>query len=129
MATVLEPNPVARGTRISLPPAAEAVFIPLSAMTWEGFRAWAKSDEFPGRGTVAFLGGEVYIDMSPERIDTHTTLKSELYRVLGQLVRESGTGFFFPDGTLLSNQAAQVSNEPDGTFVSHAAFASGRVTL
>jgi Uma2 family endonuclease len=105
------------------------VILPLSAATWEGFRAWAKSDAFPQRGRIAFLGEEVFIDMSPERIDTHAGVKAELYRVLTQLVRETGAGFLFPDGVLVSNKAAQVSNEPDAVFVSHAAFAAGRAAL
>jgi Uma2 family endonuclease len=103
--------------------------LPTSAMTHDGFRAWAMSDDAPEFGRVSFLGSEIFIDMSQERIDTHVVVKGEVDRVLATWVRKADLGRFFPDGTLVSNPAAGVSNVPDAVFVSRESFASGRVRL
>jgi Uma2 family endonuclease len=103
--------------------------LPTSAMTHAGFRAWAMSDDYPDFGRVSFLGSEIFIDMSGERIDTHVVVKTEINGVLGPWVRKAKLGRYFSDGALISNEAAIVSNIPDAIFVSRQSFASGRVTL
>ncbi|HJZ91943.1 MAG TPA: Uma2 family endonuclease [Gemmataceae bacterium] len=103
-----------------------AVTIPPSAHTLDGFRAWAHSGELPAACRVTYIGGKVTIDMSPERAGSHGAVKMEVTRVLYGLCRERDLGQFFPDGTLVSNRTADVSNEPDAIFVAHATFASGR---
>jgi Uma2 family endonuclease len=92
----------------------------------DGFRAWVHSGELPAACRVTFIAGKVIIDMSPERAGSHGAVKMEVTAVLYRLTRERDLGQFFPDGTLVSNQAADVGNEPDGIFVAHATFASGR---
>jgi len=128
MSTVLEPVPSVPKVPASAGPTADhgAVSIPVAAMTWDGFRAWAKSGAFPERGKVAYLGEEIFVDMSPERVNSHADLKGELYFALRQLVRGTDQGFVYPDGLLVSNEAAQVANEPDLVYVSRAAIAGGR---
>ncbi|MEM6655049.1 MAG: Uma2 family endonuclease [Planctomycetota bacterium] len=101
---------------------------PSNVTTIDGFRAWASSDTFPETGKVAFVEGRLYFDMSPERIDLHTTLKGEVSLVLSLLVRDEDLGHFYPDGVLLTNKAAGVSNEPDASFASWATLESGRLT-
>jgi Uma2 family endonuclease len=103
-----------------------AVTIPPSAHSLDGFRAWAHSGDLPAVCRVTFIGGKVTIDMSPERAGSHGAVKMEVTRVLYGLCRERDLGQFFPDGTLISNQTADVSNEPDAIFVAHATFASGQ---
>lgn len=103
-----------------------AVTIPPSAHTLDGFRAWVRSGELPSSCRVTYLGGKVIIDMSPERAGSHSAVKMEVTSVLYRLTREQNLGQFFPDGTLVSNQVADVGNEPDAIFVAHATFASGR---
>jgi Uma2 family endonuclease len=103
-----------------------AVTIPPSAHTLDGFRAWVRSGELPSSCRVTFVGGKVIIDMSPERAGSHSAVKMEVTSVLYRLTRERNLGQFFPDGTLVSNQAADVGNEPDAIFVAHATFASGK---
>ena len=44
------------------------VILPSSALTLEGFRAWALSDDCPERGRFSFLDGQVVIDMSGDVI-------------------------------------------------------------
>lgn len=131
MATALLAEPAHDSQRLVRPKrqADRAVLIPASAHTWEGFRAWAKSDEFPTHGHIAYLGGEISIDMSPERLGKHNAAKSELTHVLYQLIRANDLGRFLSDRMLLSNEAADISNEPDAFFVSWASLAAGRVRL
>ncbi len=111
-----------RATRVETP----IVAVPPTAHTLDGFRAWAHSGELPAACRVTFICGEVYIDMSPERAGSHGAVKMEVTTALYRYTRERDLGQFFPDGTLVSNKAANVGNEPDAIFVAHATFASGR---
>jgi Uma2 family endonuclease len=104
-----------------------AICIPAGAATFDGFRAWATSGDFPQRGWVSFIDGEILIDMSPEDLSTHSRIKAEIGCRIHQIVEELDLGEFYPDRTLLSNSAPNLSTEPDGTFVSWEAFESGRV--
>jgi Uma2 family endonuclease len=108
---------------------AEEVRIPASANNWEGFRAWAVSDDYPDRGKITFADGELIIDMSPESFEEQGAVKTEVSRVLAQLVRDRKLGHYRIDGTLISNKDAGLSSEPDSVFVSHAALKSGRAQL
>jgi Uma2 family endonuclease len=67
--------------------------------------------------------------MSPEELETHNKVKSEAYRVVGSLTRSLDLGEFFSDRTLVTNEPAGLSTEPDATFVSWASFETGRVRL
>jgi Uma2 family endonuclease len=101
--------------------------IPREAFTHAGFRAWACSDDFPEEGRISFLQGDVYVDMAAERLESHVKVKTEVTRVLGNVVVEEDLGGFFGDGTGLSNEDAEVAHVPDGTFVSWKSFEAGRV--
>jgi Uma2 family endonuclease len=106
-----------------------AISIPQSARTLEGFRQWIRTVELPSCCRVSYLAGEVYIDMSPERIGSHSAVKMEVTTVLYRLVQEHKLGLFLPDGTLVSNRAADIANEPDALFIADSTLASGRVRL
>jgi Uma2 family endonuclease len=127
MSTAALPGPPV-ALRPPRPSRAENAFVtvPPSAHTLDGFRAWAHSGELPASCRVTFISGQVYIDMSPERAGSHGAVKMEVTSTLYRYTRERDLGQFFPDGTLVSNQAADVGNEPDAIFVAHATFASGR---
>ncbi len=102
--------------------------IPASAHTLAGFRAWVLSDDFPEKGVrVTFISGEVYLDMSLEELETHAKVKSEVCRVLLNLNHESKLGILYLDGVLISNEEADVSNNPDATLLSRKSIRSGRV--
>jgi Uma2 family endonuclease len=103
--------------------------IPVSACTLAGFRAWCVSDEFPQQGQIFYLDGEIYIDMSPERLNSHNKVKTEVTRVLGNIVVEDDGGEMYSDRTRIANEPARLSNEPDAVFVSWESFESGRVRL
>ena len=104
-----------------------AITIPAAAArSLDGFRDWAHSDNFPQRGRLSFIQGEILIDMSPEDLSTHSRIKAEIGCRIHQLVEELDLGVFYPDRMLLTHPAAQLSTEPDGAFVSWEAFESGR---
>jgi Uma2 family endonuclease len=98
----------------------------VSVPTWvkdlASFRRWAQSDDFPESGRICYLDGDVWIDMSKEQLFTHAKLKGEFNRVLCTLVKREKLGHLFPDGILLSSVEADISNQPDATFVSFAAL-------
>jgi Uma2 family endonuclease len=103
--------------------------IPTSALTLAGFREWATSDDFPQHIRAAFVGGEIFIEMSNEDLETHVAVKAEISRVLMNLNRAGKLGKFYSDGALVSNEDASVSNNPDASFFTVESFRSGRVRL
>lgn len=104
-----------------------AVTIPASVRDLDSFRNWAHSEEFPQRGTIAYIDGEILIDMSPQEIESHAKVKGDIYLDLGQFVRRQNLGDLLPDQTMVINESAGVSNEPDATFCSWESLRSGRV--
>src|SRR5438128_34453 len=103
------------------------IHIPQTAHTLSGFREWVLSDEFPEKLKVTFLRGEVYLDMSKEAIRTHAAVKTPVAVTLGDLNEEIDFGNLYINGVLLTNKAAQVSNNPDMVAVFWKTLESGRV--
>ncbi|MBI3408081.1 MAG: Uma2 family endonuclease [Planctomycetes bacterium] len=92
------------------------MWITAGATTLAGFRAWTSSEAFPETGNIAYLGGELFIDMSPERIDSHNKLKTEVTRVIANLAIEEDLGTVYSDRTRIVNVQADLSCEPNLTF-------------
>jgi Uma2 family endonuclease len=107
----------------------ESVSIPLWVKDLASFRRWAHSDEFPDSGRICYLEGSVWVDMSKEQLFTHNQVKGEYSRVLSTIALEEQEGRFFPDGVLLTNSRADLSTQPDGTYVLHRSIMSGRIRL
>jgi Uma2 family endonuclease len=103
--------------------------MPASATTLDGFRAWAASDAFPTCGRISFLGKEIFIDMSPEELETHNKVKTAVCSRLALLSDELDLGEFYSDRTWVTNPAAGLSTEPDGTFLLYETSEAGRVRL
>jgi Uma2 family endonuclease len=99
--------------------------IPDGITNLESFRRWARSDEFPRHGHFAFYDGTLWADDSMEHAVSHNLVKTEVARVLANLMHAEDLGQYFGDGMLVTNDGAGLSNEPDGVFVSHGRFASG----
>ncbi len=105
----------------------EAFFMPAGSMTLKEFRQWTYSDDFPRTGVIAYIGKEIFIDMSPERIDSHGSPKVEIYTTLGSLIRKKKKGRIFFDRTRIVNEGAEVSNEPEAFFASWSTLKSGAI--
>jgi Uma2 family endonuclease len=101
--------------------------LPASVGTLEGFSAWVTSDDGPRRGKFSFINQEIFIDMSPEELETHNKVKIAVGNTVFNLNDELDLGEFHGDGTQVTNAAAGLSTEPDGTFVKWQTFRSKRV--
>ena len=101
--------------------------IPAWVKDLASFRRWVEEDDTLDFGRVGYLKGSVWIDMSKEQLYTHNAVKTELTIVLGGLVKAERLGRYFSDGVLLCNVPADVSGQPDGTFVSNERLDSGLV--
>lgn len=95
----------------------------------KSFVRWRRSPAFPKRGNIWWLRGEVWADMSKEQIFWHLALKGEVFRVLANLVVEMEGSMMLPDGLLYTNASADISGNPDATFISAATREAGRVVL
>lgn len=107
----------------------DRVTVPNAALDHAGYRAWATSDEYPEGVRTTYVLGEVLIEISPESLEAHSKVKLAITLGLGAFVREHDLGEVYPDGSLVTNEDASLSSEPDLTFVSWSAFAEGRVQL
>jgi hypothetical protein len=101
--------------------------LPVNLTDQEAFRSWVRSEECPEKGRFAFLDGVLWVDLSMEQLYTHGGVKTEVTRVLSNLIRDAGSGLYRSDGMLLSHPAVGLTTVPAGLFVSYAALQSGRV--
>jgi Uma2 family endonuclease len=101
--------------------------IPADVFELNKFRNWAHSDDFPERGRISFIAGQIEVDMSPEEIHTHNLLKAALAVDLGNWVRQHKLGHLLADGAMLVNEAAGLATEPDLMFCSWESLRSGTV--
>lgn len=108
---------------------ADQVRIPSWVNDLEAFRRWSRTEDYPERGWVSYLDGEIWVDMEMERLFTHNQVKTQFTIVLGGLVESEELGYFFSDRALLSNEDANLSTEPDGTFCSFGTLEEKRVRL
>jgi Uma2 family endonuclease len=100
--------------------------IPAVALTFDGFRAWAQSEDFPETGRIDFLAGCVEAEMSPEELGTHGLVKAAIALGLGILNSERRLGHLFIDKARVSSPEAQLSVEPDLVVVFSDSLREGR---
>ncbi len=105
----------------------DALEIPPTAVLLEGFREWSRSDGFPETGRIDYLAGEVEIEMSPEDLYTHGTVKTAIVAELFARIARPSKGFVFADSTRVTSPPADLSAEPDVVAVLLASFDQGRV--
>lgn len=106
-------------------PETEILRIPADAHTLAGFHAWTDSPDFPERGRVEYCEGEVLVDMSSERLDSHVAVKDAVYRRLSNFIIDHDLGLFCPDGAGFANEPADLSTQPDALFASWKSLDSG----
>jgi Uma2 family endonuclease len=105
------------------------VHVPGWVLDINSFRRWTDNEDFPLKGYIWWLRGEVWADMSKEQIFSHLAVKQEFFRVLGNLAKTECPGMLIPDGLLLSNFVADISGNPDATYIANATLDSDRVRL
>ncbi len=105
------------------------VTIPTWVDSLEAFRRWTDQPDFPETGRIWWLRGEVWADLREQQIFSHVLVKTELTAVLAGLVKGRQQGLYLTDGLLLNNFAADISGNPDGTFLSNETLQSDRIRL
>lgn len=108
-------------------PPDDAVRIPAGVHVLEEFRHWCHGGEFPERGRIDYLQGDVEVDMSAEDLFTHGTPKAAIAARLYAMVVEGERGTVFIDCTRVVSPAAGLSVEPDVVVVLRESLAAGRV--
>lgn len=103
------------------------VDVPLAALSLEGFCDWARSDEFPRTGRTCYLNGEIFVDMSPENLETHNQAKRGLYHGLDRFLDDDDLGKLIVDGMLLVNEDAGLATEADALLCLWESIRAGRV--
>jgi Uma2 family endonuclease len=104
------------------------VEIPL-IRTLQEFRQWALSDRFPPRGRIDYIGGRIEVDMSPEDVFTHGTLRTEIAARIADRVNQLDLGHTLVANTRISSPSADLSAEPDIVVFTHESLDEGRVRL
>ncbi len=104
----------------------ELVEVPLTVGSLADFRRWALSDDFPETGRIDFIDGRIEVDMAPEDLFCHGTLKTEIVAALYDRIKHNRLGHLFVDKARVSCPAADLSAEPDIVFLSHEAIRLGR---
>src|SRR5262249_47411770 len=122
-------GPLRRGGLMSTVVVADQVRIPSWVNDLESFRRWSRSDDYPDRGWVSFLDSEIWVDTSMEQLFTHNRVKTRFTVVLAGIAESEELGYYFSDRAFLSNEAANLATEADGTFCSFGAIADKRVSL
>ena len=93
------------------------------------FRHWAGDPALPERIKLFYYRGEVWIEMGKQQLFSHLEVKGEIISVLRILTKSAQLGYVFPDGALVTNEAADLSGNPDGVFVAYESMDAGRVAL
>jgi len=105
----------------------ERVHLPASALTFEGFRRWVLSDACPEKLRIHFIQGEVFVEMGPEAMETHSKVKGAIYAALATIGDEEDLGEAYPDGVRVTHRRARLSCEPDVTFICFDSIKQGRL--
>ena len=117
-------------SQITIESSQNTLCVPASAVASQnGFRTWITSNEAPRTGRYSYIDHQVLIDMSPEEIETHNKLKTEITRVVANLNQERDIGELYSDRVLFTNVAAGLSTEPDASLVLWQTMESGRIKL
>lgn len=105
----------------------ERLRVPAEVHELEGFRRWARSEQFPESGRIDFVAGDVEVEMSPEDLHTHGAVKVALAHALHQLIGEEDLGEVFVDRARVSSRRGDLSAEPDLVVVLWESLEAGRV--
>jgi Uma2 family endonuclease len=105
------------------------VAIPAWVVDFASFLRWLDSEEFPEQGKVCFINSKVWVDLSLEEFFEHGQVRTEIGRVLANLLKDTKYGRFAPEGTRYVHPDTELSTEPDGMVISKEALRTGRVQL
>src|SRR5438105_3812946 len=106
--------PVAPATPpTAAPPALKSIVLADQGVTVPGwvkdldsFRRWTLADDFPSRGRIEFLDGDVWVDTTMEEFFGHNQVKAKISFVLAGIIEAGNLGRYIPDQMRLVNTAA-----------------------
>lgn len=104
------------------------VEVPDWVVDFDSFGEWRFSDDVPEKLKAHYIRGRVWIE-DMEEIFSHNKVKVAITVALDAIARNENLGMYLQDGVLLSNEAADLRNEPDATFISAETLAARRVTF
>jgi Uma2 family endonuclease len=107
----------------------ERVEIPSDVQSLADFRRWTLSPEFPNSGRIDYIRGRIEVDMSPEELFVHGSVKVEIVGGLLPIVKKNRGSRLFSDRVRVSCPSADLSVEPDVVFVFRETIRSGLVRL
>jgi Uma2 family endonuclease len=105
----------------------EDVRIPGDLHDLEEFRRWSHGEQFPERGRIDYLQGDIEVDKSPEDLYSHGTVKVAIASRLHGLVADQNRGYVFVDRARVVSPAAGLSVEPDVVVVLRESLDGGRI--
>jgi Uma2 family endonuclease len=83
------------------------------------FRTWLRSDDFPEKGRIDYIAGQIEVDMSPEDIFSHGSVKTQVATTINARVLQLESGAVFIDSSRVTCPNADLSVEPDVVYLSH----------
>jgi len=101
--------------------------VPLDLHELDDFRMWMRQASFPDRGRIEWLDGDLEIDVAPEDLYGHGTVKTEIARVIASRISTRELGAVYVDRTRYVSPTASLSVEPDVLVVLFESLEAGRV--
>lgn len=105
---------------------ADDVVVPDAIVDFATFREWSRADGFPDRGRIDYFSGRIWVDLGMEQAYIHNSVKKAFVICL-ECFEEIGLGRLFTDGMRLVNADAELSTEPDGSFLLYESLNSGKI--
>jgi Uma2 family endonuclease len=93
------------------------------------FRKWLRAGDFPERGRIDYVAGQIEVDMSPEDLYMHGSPKTEIATVINNRVKLLDCGEVYIDRARISCPDADLSVEPDVVFLSDETLDGGSIQL
>ena len=107
----------------------DRVTLPAEVDSFDSFRRGTWSPEFPGSGRIDWVDGQIEIDLQPENLFFHNCPRGEVAGQFFNAVRRGRRGRVFSAGARYCSPVADLSCEPDLTFVLGETMDSGAITL
>jgi hypothetical protein len=105
----------------------DEVVIPSWIVDLDTYRQWAHSDQYPERGWISYLDGEIWVDLSREELITHNKVKTAFAFAIMSVLKRIDLGEFLGDRVFLTNAQANLATEPDSMAYLWSTIQSGKL--
>ncbi|HEX6987730.1 MAG TPA: Uma2 family endonuclease [Planctomycetaceae bacterium] len=97
------------------------------APSFESFRRWALSDDFPETGRHDYIGGRYVEESEPEPLFSHNAVKGEIAAMLMSLIGDDG--LLTMTRGRVTVPMSELAVQPDIALIASESLDQGRVTL